>query len=94
MIQLIFGWTPISPIPQITLKQEKQVLGWTVAVLLTNCCGALANILLMLTLILHKPLRQSSSSSLIIHTVCIDLYICALAVPVSAIPIYLGPRYE
>ncbi|OQV23005.1 hypothetical protein BV898_03055 [Hypsibius exemplaris] len=85
-----------SNITNITnsIDQDNSVLGWTIAVLLTNCCGALSNVLLLLTLILHKPLRQSSSSSLIIHTVCLDLYICAFAVPVSAIPIYLGPRYE
>ncbi|OQV23012.1 hypothetical protein BV898_03062 [Hypsibius exemplaris] len=76
------------------LKRDNQILTWTVSVLITSICGALANVLLLLTLILHKPLRQSSSSSLIIHTVCLDLYICAFAVPVSAIPIYLGPRYE
>ncbi|OQV23008.1 hypothetical protein BV898_03058 [Hypsibius exemplaris] len=76
------------------LKQDKQVLGWAIAVLLTNGCGALANVLLLLTLILHKSLRRSASSFLIIHTVCLDLYICAFAVPVAVIPTYLGPTYQ
>ncbi|OQV23006.1 hypothetical protein BV898_03056 [Hypsibius exemplaris] len=75
-------------------RQDIPILGWTIAVLLTNSCGALANILLLLTLILHKPLRQSSSSSLIVHTVCLDLYISSFAVPVTVIPIFLGPLYE
>ncbi|OQV23011.1 hypothetical protein BV898_03061 [Hypsibius exemplaris] len=52
------------------LKRDGRILGFTITVFLINGWGILAHVLPLL-LIVHKPLWQPTSSSLIIHTVCL-----------------------
>ncbi|OQV24799.1 hypothetical protein BV898_01391 [Hypsibius exemplaris] len=70
-----------------------QLLIWITAVLTIVSVGTVANILLLLAIAIHKPLRKSSSSALIAHCIAIDLYTTAVTVPTSTIPVYLGPGY-
>ncbi|OQV22713.1 hypothetical protein BV898_03542 [Hypsibius exemplaris] len=70
-----------------------QLLAWIIAEILTCGIGAIANVILLLVILFHQPLRQSSSSMLIAHSILIDLYTCPIAVSVGAIPTYLGPDY-
>ena len=72
---------------------DPRVVAWIVASLLTNGFGIVSNTLLILSLLVHKPLRQSSSCSLIIHSIAIDLYATAVAIPIDTIPVYLGPDW-
>ncbi|OQV16306.1 hypothetical protein BV898_09614 [Hypsibius exemplaris] len=69
-------------------------LWWIFGVMTTNTVGIFANILLLLAVIVHKPLRRSSSSALIIHCIAIDLYTTTVSVPSTTIPFYLGPTHQ
>jgi hypothetical protein len=74
--------------------RDSQYLGWIITVLLTNTLGTLVNILLLLALVIHRPLRRSSSCALIAHCVVIDLYTTAVTVPTATIPVYLSATYN
>ncbi|OQV23016.1 hypothetical protein BV898_03065 [Hypsibius exemplaris] len=69
-------------------------LVWICAVLITTAFGTFANVLLLVTLCVYKPLRQSSSCPLIIHCIAINLYMTAVTVPGSTIPSFLGPNFD
>ena len=73
---------------------DRSSLGFIIAILLTNSLGVVGNGILLLSLVIYKPLRRSASCSLMAHCVAIDLYSCAIAVPSSAIPFFLGPNYD
>lgn len=67
---------------------------WIIITLITMIFGVFANLLLLLTLFIHRPLRQSSSWTLITHTSFLNLYLTAITVPVNTIPVYLGPAHR
>ena len=76
-----------------TVFSHSPPLSWLITLLLTNGFGAVANVLLLLAMLVHRPLRQMSSSPLIIHSLVIDLYMNAVIVPANTIPMYLGPNW-
>lgn len=71
-----------------------QVLAWLTVILTTNALGTVANIILLLSLFLHRPLRRSSSSLLIAHCIITDIFTTAVVVPITDIPVYLGPGHR
>ena len=72
---------------------DGQLLAWIIADGATCIIGAISNLILLLTIFVHPPLRQSSSSALIAHSIVVDLYCCTISVPVGAIILYLGPGH-
>ncbi|OQV11797.1 hypothetical protein BV898_13922 [Hypsibius exemplaris] len=70
-----------------------QLLGWIISVLVTNILGGVANVLLLISLFVYRPLRRSSSWALIVHCIAIDLWMTTVSVPNATIPVYLGPHY-
>ncbi|OQV12495.1 hypothetical protein BV898_13221 [Hypsibius exemplaris] len=77
-----------------TDSQNVQLLSWLVGLILTNAFGTVANTVLLLVMFVHKSLRRSSSCSLIVHCITIDLYLAAVVQPIFSIPIYLGPLHR
>ena len=75
-------------------ENNHDITYWITAIFLTNLFGACANILLLLVMGLYQPLRRSSSCSLIVHCIAIDLYITAVGVPISIVPTLLGPSIK
>ncbi|OQV23087.1 hypothetical protein BV898_03132 [Hypsibius exemplaris] len=69
-----------------------QMLFFLLAVLLTNAAGAIANVILLLAMAIHRPLRKSSSCVLIAQCIVIDLYVTTVAVPLTAVPFYMGSK--
>ena len=74
--------------------RSQEVTEWFATIILTNSLGACANVLLLLSLAIHRPLRRSSSWALITHCIAIDLCMICVAVPNTVIPVYLGPHYS
>ncbi|OQV17729.1 hypothetical protein BV898_08186 [Hypsibius exemplaris] len=70
-----------------------ELLAFTIAILIINVLGAVANVLLLLALAIYRPLRNSSSCIFIGHCIVIDLYATVVTVPAVALPLYLGPGY-
>ena len=58
-----------------------QIDAWIPFVLASGAFGTLANVIVLLALAVHTPLRKSDSAALITHGVAIDLYICAVGIP-------------
>ncbi|OQV22998.1 putative Mitogen-activated protein kinase kinase kinase 4 [Hypsibius exemplaris] len=77
----------------LDVRRNRQLLGWIVGILLTDSFGVIANVVLLLALTVHRPLRHLSSRALITNCVAIDLYTTLISVPTSTIPVYLGPGY-
>ncbi|OQV23088.1 hypothetical protein BV898_03133 [Hypsibius exemplaris] len=74
--------------------QYYQLLFFIIGVLLTNAAGAIANVILLLAMAVYGPLRKSMSSVLLIQCIAIDLYATTIAVPLTVIPVYLGPKLQ
>jgi 7 transmembrane receptor (rhodopsin family) len=71
---------------------RKSWLIWLTCVLITSFFGVLANTLLLLTSLLYREIRQTSSCPLIVHCIILDLYLSAVVAPVNCILAYLGPK--
>ncbi|OQV22837.1 hypothetical protein BV898_03270 [Hypsibius exemplaris] len=74
-------------------SKDPRIIGWFAATVVTNGFGVIANIILLLSLTVYKPLRRSASSALIIHCIAIDLCATVVAVPIDTIPVFLGPTW-
>lgn len=74
-------------------QRHMKRLVWITIILLINALGTLANTILLLTLLTHKPLRQFFSFPLLLHCIAIDLYGTVVAVPGATVPVYLGPQW-
>ena len=73
--------------------QRTNILWWTVFTLLINLLSAIANIVLLLAMATHRPLRHSSSCFLIVHCLIIDPYATTIPVYGTVIPMYLRPHH-
>ncbi|OQV20014.1 hypothetical protein BV898_06018 [Hypsibius exemplaris] len=74
-------------------RKDVQLFWWIFGVLATNTFGALANIILLIAMVIHRPLRQFQSRALIIHCILIDIYASIIQVPTATIPVYLTMAY-
>ncbi|OQV16368.1 hypothetical protein BV898_09513 [Hypsibius exemplaris] len=85
--------TPANMTTINALSHNSELLGFLIAVVLTNAAGTLANIILLVAIFTHRPLRKSSSWLLIVHCIAVDLYTTIVAVPAITVPFYLGPAF-
>ena len=85
--------TNATPAIHDSFSDDPRVLVWIVIGLLTDGFGMVANTILLLAMIIHRPLRLSSSCALIAHCIVIDIYATAVAIPTDTIPVYLGPDW-
>ncbi|OQV19450.1 hypothetical protein BV898_06441 [Hypsibius exemplaris] len=83
---------PLASRPPNPFVDPKSLLYFTVFLLLTNAFGTVANILLLLAIAIHRPLRKTVSHILIAHCLVLDLASTIVSVPASVVQVYLPPH--
>ena len=67
---------------------KRQILSFIVATTLTSVAGSAANVILLLALLTHRPLRKLSCWALLVYCIVLDLCISAVSINVDIMPYY------
>ncbi|OQV17650.1 hypothetical protein BV898_08274 [Hypsibius exemplaris] len=73
-------------------SEESAHLYSAIAILPTNAWGFLANLILLLVMATHQPLRPSSSCALMMHCVALNLFVTGVYVSTAVISMLLEPN--